>query len=232
MLYYIIPPIVIIISLSLLVGFLFKKSNELRDVIESEQRAIIERRERKISKISPVALKLLERMTQKFKLLSLKFYNHSDQWFQSLKQKREKRLLESKKLEAEQYREVEKNVIDAVDRANVNQEKRNKLETFFRKTRRVDNIEPEIKKPVAPMISQRIVQPESRIQKNMLEDILIERIAVNPRDIEAYERLGDYYIEINNLSDSMECFKQVIKLSPANRKAKTSLRKIEKILAR
>lgn len=228
MLYYIIPPIIIVISLSILVVFLFKKSNQLRDVIESEQQAIIERKEKKISRVAPLILKVLERMMQKFKLMSLKFYNHSDQWFQSLKQKREKRQIESKQAQIEQ-----KQVMDEIE-SNLmirNQVKKNKFQEFFRRSKKVDNIETERKIKVYPMISRRVVQPESKIQKNMLEDILIERIAINPRDVEAYERLGDYYIEANNLNDSMECFKQVLKLSPANRKAKSSLRKIEKILA-
>lgn len=228
MLYYIIPPIIMVISLSVLVGFLFKKSNQLRDVIESEQQAVIERKEKKISKFAPLILRLLERIMQKFKLMSLKFYNHSDQWFQSLKQKREKKQIENKQAEIEQ-----KQVMDEIESTLMirNQIKKNKFQDFFKRTRKVD-IEPERKVNIAPMVSRTVVQPESKNQKNMLEDILIERIAINPRDVEAYERLGDYYIEVNNLNDSMECFRQVLKLSPANRKAKSSLRKIEKILMR
>ena len=66
--------------------------------------------------------------------------------------------------------------------------------------------------------------------KEKLEEVLIKRIAVNPRDIEAYERLGDYYLERENHSDSLECFRQVLKLSPAHHKAKTRIRRLESIL--
>ena len=67
-------------------------------------------------------------------------------------------------------------------------------------------------------------------EKNQLEEALIRRVAINPRDIEAYERLGDYYMESENFRDSHECFKQVLILSPSHYKAKIRIRKIEKLI--
>lgn len=66
--------------------------------------------------------------------------------------------------------------------------------------------------------------------KNQLEEILIERISMNPRDIEAYERLGDYYLEQDNLTDAKECYRQVLKLSPAYRLVKIKIRRLERLL--
>ena len=84
---------------------------------------------------------------------------------------------------------------------------------------------------IRPMISSKVVQPDSRNEvKNEFEKALIERIALNPRDIEAYERLGDYYIEIGNFSDSLSCFEEVLRLSPINRKAKIKLKRLQKIV--
>jgi len=71
------------------------------------------------------------------------------------------------------------------------------------------------------------VLPQKREQ---MEDILIERISLNPRDIEAYERLGDYYLEQGNLVDAKECYRQVLKLSPAYRLVKIKIRKLERLL--
>lgn len=67
-------------------------------------------------------------------------------------------------------------------------------------------------------------------RKEQLEDILVERISMNPRDIEAYERLGDYYLEQGNLSDAKECYRQVLKLSPAYRLVKIKIRRLERLL--
>lgn len=67
-------------------------------------------------------------------------------------------------------------------------------------------------------------------KKEQLEDILVERISLNPRDIEAYERLGDYYLEQNNLVDAKECYRQVLKLSPAYRLVKIKIRRLERLL--
>lgn len=82
-----------------------------------------------------------------------------------------------------------------------------------------------------PMISDEITLPEKRRESDRYEQILVERIALNPRDIEAYERLGEYYIKNESLNDAKECFKQVLRLSPMSRRAKIRMRRIEKLLA-
>ncbi|QQS16116.1 MAG: tetratricopeptide repeat protein [Candidatus Moraniibacteriota bacterium] len=76
----------------------------------------------------------------------------------------------------------------------------------------------------------REIEPTVPQKKEQLEDILVERISLNPRDIEAYERLGDYYLEQQNLVDAKECYRQVLKLSPAYRLVKIKIRKLERLL--
>jgi tetratricopeptide (TPR) repeat protein len=86
---------------------------------------------------------------------------------------------------------------------------------------------------VRPTISRRAARLQREVttpEKSQLEEILIERIAANPRDIEAYERLGDYYMEQENLQDAKECYRQVLRLSPVHRLAKIKVRKLEKAL--
>lgn len=87
-------------------------------------------------------------------------------------------------------------------------------------------LRPEKKPPIFPAQSRE----EAPLQKNQLEDILVERISMNPRDIEAYERLGDYYLEQKNLVDAKECYRQVLKLSPAYRLVKIKIRRLERLL--
>jgi tetratricopeptide (TPR) repeat protein len=65
--------------------------------------------------------------------------------------------------------------------------------------------------------------PEDKIR----EDALIHRIAENPKDIEAYRELGDYYMAVGNIKDAKDSFKMVLRLRPRDLKAKSSLREIE-----
>ena len=71
---------------------------------------------------------------------------------------------------------------------------------------------------------------EAGAEKTQFEQALIERIALDPRDIEAYERLGDYYMEQKSYNDAKECYKQVLRLSPVHRKGKMRMRQIERVL--
>ena len=83
---------------------------------------------------------------------------------------------------------------------------------------------------VTGTVSQKIVYPEKKREKNELERILIERIAVNPKDMEAYERLGNYYEEIEEWSDAEACYMQVLKLSVNNYRVKIKLERVQRII--
>ena len=85
------------------------------------------------------------------------------------------------------------------------------------------------------VISRRKIQNEPMIipkketlpEDKVREAALIYRIAENPKDIEAYREIGDYYMDIGNIRDAKESFKMVLKLRPRDLKAKSSLREIE-----
>src|SRR3989344_2957022 len=79
-----------------------------------------------------------------------------------------------------------------------------------------------------PMVADAITRPETE-EKRKLADTLIERIAPNPQDLEAYERLGNYYIEQENFSDAQECFKQVLKLSPGHHRARIVMQQLRRL---
>ena len=210
MLNYILPPIIIIISVSILIMFLFRKVQQAPtlELLEKEIEGQPKKRMSKImSVISQFGLKILERMMQRFKLLSLKFHNVSNDWFHSIRERRQNNIAEQK--EAMQSQDVkEKNIAAQKIQQDIQEEK-----------------------PVRPLIREAVTNPQLEIkEKNQLEEVLIKRIAMNPRDIEAYERLGDYYMESANFRDSHECFKQVLILSPSHYKAKIRIRKIEKLI--
>ncbi|MDD5590168.1 MAG: tetratricopeptide repeat protein [Candidatus Portnoybacteria bacterium] len=57
---------------------------------------------------------------------------------------------------------------------------------------------------------------------------LIDLIARNPRDAEAYRKLGFLYCGEENKEDARNCFKQVIKINPGDSEVVAKLRELEK----
>ena len=88
---------------------------------------------------------------------------------------------------------------------------------------------------VRPMVSETMAHPEkprARTESDMRrEEELIARIAGNPKDFAAYEGLGDHYLDIGNIRDAKECYRQVLKLSPAHRMVKIKIRRLEKLFS-
>lgn len=210
MLNYILPPIIIIISVSILIMFLFRKAAQIPagDFIIEEQKRESEKNSVKIlSAVGQIGLKFLERLMHHAKLLSLKFHNVSNVWFQTIREKRQRSAQLQKELQEQ------------------------KMAKFSASTSEVDNLIVE-RQIVRPMVRENVTMPQQQAkpkEKNKLEDALIRRIAINPKDIEAYERLGDYYMESENFQDSLECFKEVLRLSPTHQKAKLRIKRLERI---
>ena len=67
---------------------------------------------------------------------------------------------------------------------------------------------------------------EIGVDRNILENKLISKIAKNPRDMELYRQLGELYIKMENYGDAEGCYKQIIKMAVRDVDAK---RKIERI---
>lgn len=72
-----------------------------------------------------------------------------------------------------------------------------------------------------------VPKKEPLAEDKVREAALIWRIAENPKDLEAYREIGDYYLGTGNIKDAKEAFKMVLKLRPRDLKAKSSLREIE-----
>jgi tetratricopeptide (TPR) repeat protein len=240
MLYYIIPPIVIVISLGALVFFISRKSDAIQKEIRSEKERDLEGAGTvMISKLHLFSLAFLEKLMLRIKLLFLKSYNQFDHWVHSIRDKKEEKqeqieTNEEAREEAEQLAEAQR---EKLTMPSVQPQEKvmdipvaNPAVPESLRRMPASKVVEEIK-VAAPMVSKRATQPEARKKnKSQLEEALIERIALNPRDIEAYERLGDYYLEEKNNEDALECFRQVLKLSPGNHKARLRLKKLEKLV--
>ncbi len=162
-----------------------------------------------------VALFISEKAVQKMKRVFLRMESQFVAW---KKYARYKKRTEAKEIFSE---EEDEDMMKKLMEYNLEKKKKTSLP------------EEEEEKTVKPMISDRIVSPRPEAHtKDRLEELLIERIAVNPKDVEAYERLGEYYIEVESYDFAKECFKQVMKLDPSNRNARYKMRRLEQLLSK
>lgn len=239
MLYSLIPPILVILSIIGIVLFLFKKNPEVQKLTEKEkEQEIATESQNNISnnislsgKIKQKALIILEKNIKKIQVLFLKLENFFTSWGEKLRKKRNAKAELSAKTAVMSTSSADKEKVDSVA---------NKLEKYMPSKKNIReklNLKQKIRqeeieeKFFRPIISDKIVVPRRRREtKNRLEELLIERIAVNPKDIEAYERLGEYYLEIKNLEHAKECFKQVIRLNPTNLSVRYKIKKLERMI--
>jgi tetratricopeptide (TPR) repeat protein len=110
---------------------------------------------------------------------------------------------------------------------------------IFRRNRRsmddeVENVAQATEEELPPEPALREVarpdKPRQRVveEKDPREEVLIGRIADNPRDAVSYEELGDLYLAAKNMQDAKACYRQVLKLHPTNRAVKLKIRKVER----
>lgn len=247
MLYSIIPPVLVVLSAIGIIIFIMKKSSAVAD-LEKDELA----RERNFSNginrgamanvavsvgasvsknnFKNIFLLVFEKVIRSLSVMFFKLENKFVLWRESVKNKRNERQSDRRSdLGANLYSgedtSSEESVMEKLSHYPM-PEKKEQDRNQFLKNKEEDS------KIFRPMVSDRVVVPRrKKIEtKESFENILIDRIAANPRDTEAYERLGEYYLEIENYEHAKECFKQVVKLDPTNRSVKYKIRKLERIL--
>jgi hypothetical protein len=254
MLSLIVPPIILVLALALLVYFMSRRLPVLQARIRrGEVRIDGEQRPAWQVRLQHTLLGVLEKLSRRFKVTLLRAHNSVNGVTDSLRTKREASRERLSKITEERKRlEPEMHMPEAVTPAH---EQAPVSEVFPVEVE--EAVAPAVLEPVLPEISRSsravpasplsrrsraplVRRPlrETRPQegelaskpKEQLEELLIERIVSNPRDIEAYERLGDYYLERESYVDAKECYRQVLKLSPVNRMVKIKIRRLERIL--
>lgn len=238
MLYTIVPPILVIISLIGIIVFLLKKANRVAEIARLENTIGPARYLGSLpakesadgngfgSKLKSVLLGLLEKTIRSVRIIFLRLVNVFTSWSESLRDRRRKRSEIATNMESN----LEEN--DVIERINsYNPERKNLGDRMFRRKEVVSGLE---EKVVRPLIKESYEKrPIPRVEvKNQLEKVLIERIAANPKDMEAYERLGEYYFEIGNYNHAKECYKQVMKLNPSNIGVRSRMKRLERLLGR
>ncbi|HFC76946.1 MAG TPA: tetratricopeptide repeat protein [Candidatus Moranbacteria bacterium] len=236
-LYFVLPPVIIVASLALIIFLVSRKSLEIeKKIVEN---GVNEESESQLSmEVKSRSLYFLEKIAHWFKIFSLKMHNWLEEKLKFIKQRKTKIDLNKKKNGKENIEKgeilLEKN--DEKESKAVTPEKKKIIGKIFENIRerkaqkkkmqeiKSVNVEKERATEIfkqKAMISDKAVYPEDK--KEELENILIERIAIDPRDIEAYERLGDYYISQKNYKDAKECYRQVLKLNPRSASIKKKL---------
>ena len=237
MLYSIIPPTLVVLSLAGIVVFLAKKAPQvakLEDGEEAEEKlGMTDGKSGFFRKLSDGMKNIGAWVGQLFLGLFEKLANGAKTSISKLEAK-SKSLNESirkNKLKKGEVGEtgVENNAdTDIMDRIREYHPEKRSDKKHKKEKEIVARDEEEI---VRPTVSERVTRPRMKAEmKDRLEDLLIERIAANPKDVEAYERLGEYYMEIDSLVDAKECFKQVIKLDPKNGNVKYRMRRLETMM--
>jgi len=221
MLYSIIPPILVILSLIGIILFLVKKVPQIAQLDEENFKS----GESESLKINLEKTNIrLKKTTQKFNRIFKWLGSFLFAWKRIARRKKKTKLKKDKAYELENISEEEL-FIQEIEVGNVKKSSQHpkstekKLEDFFKQNKKI----------VRPMISKKVVKPQ-KIKENQFEKMLINKIAANPKDIKAYKQLGEYYMEIKSWNYAKECFKQIIKLNPGNINARIKIRKLERLL--
>jgi hypothetical protein len=221
-----VPPIILVAALTALAIVLGRKSSDLKKIrithIEDEHLPEKSSWKDRFSSLGRMFLHLVEIILDAMKASFRKIEQVVAVWVAKLRAKRNGRKMDMSFPEEFESKEDAEKIIREIE-----------------KTEEISFGQPENDESVKyigddVVIRRKIVEPPVIIQKKepMPEDkvreaALIYRIAENPRDIEAYREIGDYYMSIGNIKDAKESFKMVLKLRPRDLKAKSSLREIE-----
>jgi len=226
-------PVILVAALAGLVIIIGKKSTALKKAkLFQEKTAMSENTTRnwkdRLKSVGKAILHLMEKILVLVKTFFKKIEHISSNWAMKLKAKRSGRKVEDISLE---NAELEEKLGASEDSVKIVEETTKKNEAYAG----LDQGGERITYVNSEVISRRKIQnepvvvlkkeplPEDKVQ----EAALIYRIAENPKDIEAYREIGDYYMGIGNIKDAKESFKMVLKLRPRDLKAKSSLREIE-----
>lgn len=242
-LYFILPPVVIVISLALIIFLISRRSLDIAKEIEIGEAAEIES-SRISMEVKSHWLRFLEKIAHIFKVLSLKTHNWTEQRLAFIKSKKNKIESDLDKKDFEENglggivkhndeilaenieKEASKEIINSMDVVVANNKSNAIRRIFSRNNKKEESYDSSDVHEERIMVSKEVVYPEEKREE--LESLLVERIASDPRDIEAYERLGDYYISQGNKTDAESCYKQVLKLNPQSLSVRNKLSRFKR----
>ncbi|MDD3487125.1 MAG: hypothetical protein PHF35_01965 [Candidatus Moranbacteria bacterium] len=220
------PPVILVIALAGLIVILGKKSGEFKKISALQARIENPAGEKKnwksrFSGLGKSFLHFLEKVLLGTKNVFRKIEQLFSEWASNLRARRDAKKAE--KFEEDMAKSShEEEIIQKIEQA---EEISMDIMEDHGSVRQMVGSEVIVRrKPEAPPV---VLKKEPLPEDKVREAALIYRIAENPRDIEAYREIGDYYMGIGNIKDAKESFKMVLKLRPRDLKAKSALREIE-----
>jgi hypothetical protein len=229
------PPVILIAALIGLVVVLGKKTAALKKTGALQSGANFPKPadpgESRLKKTGSVFLNILERILYLTKVAFRKSEESVTGWIRKVK---ERRLGKKMGADSSAERKIFAESLDIPDIDDVNIRKIedeeilgsiDEIDDGLEFTGRKSQVKSVIREEITIIPAKTEVEPlpEDKVR----EDALIHRIAENPKDVEAYRELGDYYMAVGNIKDAKDSFKMVLRLRPRDLKAKSSLREIE-----
>lgn len=224
------PPVILLATLIGLAILLGKKTAAIKRVESLRPKSQVEttvenvgNRGERLKKIGHGTLRALEAILYYIKIIFKKLEESSANWLKQLKERR----LGKKFKEIAPQRKNEINPPDLVDDeiTFIGESASFENSGDFKRRQGFSSSEVVVRKKVeAPPI---VIREKPAQENKVKEDALIHRIAENPKDMEAYREIGEYYLSIGNIKDAKDSFKMVLRLRPRDLKAKSSLKEIE-----
>lgn len=264
--YLIVPPIIVVMSLSFVLWYFSRKSADPLIVAKAVRLGTEAERQVSFLRTKAWLLRILEKTASRFKVLSLRIHNALHDFTQTIKARQRRfqdraavatgmpgvsgqeeqytartgffrRLTKKTQANTDMPRRKEQSEPAGHSSGYVPEQGNDTMiaggQTAAPAAMRTPSAASE--ETVRPMVSETMaypIQPRARTEADMRrEEDLIARIAVNPKDFAAYEGLGDHYLDAGNTRDAKECYRQVLRLSPAHRMVKIKIRRLEKLFS-
>ena len=192
----------------------------------------------KYSNFLPLVLIQLEKSLRKFRLFILRIDNLFVIWIKKARERSDVWTIRSRAwMEHRRLKKKEKTqLLEQLDKAEVSHtiqkiEKevaKDEDDAFKEKVEIVNSVEEE--KIIEPVVSELMEdQPEEEEILTVTEEEkkYIDAIAQNPKDVKSYRMLCNMYLGRQSYSDARACFRQVLKLDPADEETKAKLESIK-----
>ncbi len=73
-------------------------------------------------------------------------------------------------------------------------------------------------------------EQENPATQDAQEAFFVKQIEANPKSEEAYQQLGDYYMEMHKYEDARESYKYVLRINPRHKRAQEAMKNLDRVL--
>jgi tetratricopeptide (TPR) repeat protein len=201
------------------IGDIKKENDELKKTTKKEKNKV---------DIKEKFIHSLEKFLRKVKVFILRGDTKIMEVIKKLRKERtkeEKQVFQEKKEEKKKTEKKESTIKKKISRI------RKKVMTQKEKAiLKINDLRKQSKKPeiTTPPLKSIDIQEARKVMLERQEQVLIKKIARNPRDDSAYVELGKLYMNVGNIVDAKASLNQALKINQGNIKAKKVLTEIER----